>query len=91
MKEHYKAMSQKAAREGIGEPSNFSGGVYVTKNGSPELFIMTAEERAVELAEHYQELQDKALIKLLMMSHQDIQAGHTYSLEQALERLGGNN
>lgn len=84
-------MSQKAVREGIGEPSNFLGGVYVTKNGSPELFIMTAEERAVELAEQQQELQDKALMKLLMMSYQDIQAGRTYSLEQALERLGGNN
>ncbi|MGN5073410.1 hypothetical protein ACTG2C_00020 [Aeromonas veronii] len=59
MQELYRAISQKAAREGIGEPSNFSGGVYVTKNGSPELFIMTAEERAAELAEQQQELQDK--------------------------------
>ncbi len=91
MQPNYKAISQKAAREGIGEPSTFTGGVYVTKNGSPELFIMTAKERAAELAERYQEAQDRALIKLLVMSQQDIRAGNTYSLEKTLERLGGQN
>lgn len=91
MQPNYKAISQRVAREGIGEPSNFAGGVYVTKNGSPELFIMTAEERAIELAERQQELQDRALIKLIMLSKQDIRAGRTYSLEQTLARLGGNN
>jgi hypothetical protein len=50
---------------------------------------MTATERAAELAERYQEAQDRALIKLLVMSQQDIRAGHTYSLEKTLERLGG--
>jgi hypothetical protein len=38
-------MSQKSAREGLGNPELFQGGVYVTKNGLAELFVQTAEER----------------------------------------------
>jgi len=45
-----KAMSQRAAREALGTPESFSGGVYVTKNGTPELFITTAADRAQEQA-----------------------------------------
>jgi hypothetical protein len=44
-------MSQKSAREGLGNPELFQGGVYVTKNGLAELFVQTAEEREAELRE----------------------------------------
>lgn len=43
-------ISQKTARESLGTPVLFRGVVCVTKNGSPSLFIMTASERAEELA-----------------------------------------
>ena len=35
-------MSQKAAREGLGSPELFDGGVFVTKNGVAELFVQPA-------------------------------------------------
>ena len=35
MSEVVKAMSQRAAREALGTPEQFNGGVYVTKNGTP--------------------------------------------------------
>lgn len=50
-------ISQKSAREMLGTPQNFRGGVYVTKNGAAELFIQTAEEREAELVERHQQQQ----------------------------------
>ena len=60
-----KAMFLRAAREALGTPESFSGEVYVTKNGTPELFITTAADRAQELADLHQARDDKALVKLV--------------------------
>ncbi len=82
-----KAMSQRAAREALGTPESFSGGVYVTKNGTPELFITTAADRAQEQADLHQAREDKALVKLIALSVQDIAHGNTYSVDEALAKL----
>ncbi|MDN8683074.1 hypothetical protein Q0M91_14750, partial [Staphylococcus aureus] len=58
-------MSQKLAREGLGNPELFQGGVYITKNGQAELFVQTAEERQLELQEREKERQSNALLKLV--------------------------
>ena len=42
-------MSHKAVRESLSNPDLFKGGVYVTKNGTAELFIQPAAERQAEL------------------------------------------
>ena len=44
-------MSQKSAREGLGNPELFQGGVYVTKKRLAELFVKTAEDTESELRE----------------------------------------
>jgi hypothetical protein len=64
-------MSQKSAREGLGNPELFQGGVYVTKNGLAELFVQTAEEREAELRERERERQSNALLKLVMAAKRD--------------------
>lgn len=88
MKEIVKAMSQRAAREALGTPEHFTGGVYVTKNGTPELFITTVADRAQELAEQRQEREQKALVKLVALATQDIhQKGRSYSEDEALTLL----
>ncbi len=87
MRETIKAISQRAAREGLGTPELFNGGVYVTKNGTPELFITTAADRAQELAEQQQEREQKALVKLVALATQDITKGNTYTVDEALARL----
>ncbi|GKX54151.1 hypothetical protein SOASR030_02630 [Leminorella grimontii] len=79
-------ISQKAAREMLGMPENFSGGVYVTKNGVSELFIQTAAEREAELAAQASERQSNALLKLVMLSRQDIAEQKTMTPEEALKR-----
>lgn len=63
-------ISQKSAREMLGSPEQFRGGVFVTKNGSAELFIQTAEEREAELAERYQQ-QVNAMLKPVNLSQHD--------------------
>lgn len=80
-------MSQKAAREGLGNPELFEGGVYVTKNGVAELFVQTARERQVEEAERSRERQNNALLKLIMKAKQEAEEGNTMSPEDALQRL----
>jgi len=80
-------MSQKAARDGLGSPDLFRGGVLVTKNGTAELFIQTAEERAEELALRESERQTTALVRLVMLAKQDIEGGRTMSPEEALRRM----
>ncbi|WP_378080097.1 hypothetical protein ACFU5E_11065 [Aeromonas bestiarum] len=86
MRETIKVISLRAARKALGNPESFSGGIYVTKNGVPELFIFTAAERAQELAEQ-QELEQEALVKLVSLAIQDIVAGKTYTVDEALTRL----
>ncbi|CAK7005711.1 MAG: hypothetical protein MEPRV_00263 [Providencia sp.] len=78
-------MSQKAAREGLGNPELFKGGVFVTKNGQSELFIQTSVEREIELKER--ERQANALLKLVMAAKDDVKNKRTLSPEEALEKL----
>lgn len=78
-------MSQKAAREGLGNPELFKGGVFVTKNGQSELFIQTSVEREIELKER--ERQANALLKLVMAAKDDVKNKRTSSPEEALEKL----
>ncbi|HFZ1935388.1 hypothetical protein I5N09_18260 [Serratia marcescens] len=80
-------MSQKAAREGLGSPDLFEGGVYVTKNGVAELFVQTAAEREAEIRERNLERQSNALLKLTMMAKQEIKNQRGLSLEETLQRL----
>lgn len=82
-----KTMSQKAAREGVGNPDLFEGGVYVTKNGRAELFMQTAAEREAELAERQQQQQNDALFKILLRAKQDIANHRSCSPEEAKKRL----
>ncbi len=78
-------MSQKAAREGLGNPELFKRGVFVTKNGQSELFIQTSVEREIELKER--ERQANALLKLVMAAKDDVKNKRTLSPEEALEKL----
>ena len=80
-------MSQKSAREGLGNPELFQGGVYVTKNGSAELFVQTAAEREAELIERERERQSNALLKLVMTAKKEIKDGQGMSAEEALQKL----
>lgn len=81
MRKTVKAMSQRAAREALGTPDHFNGGVYVTKNGTPELFITTAADRA-------QEREQKALVKLVALATQDIgRKGRSNSEDEVLALL----
>lgn len=80
-------MSQKSAREGLGNPEIFQGGVYITKNGLAELFVQTAEERKLELKERENERQSNALLKLIMAAKMDIKNGRGMSTEEAKRRL----
>lgn len=83
MKDPAKAIS---LQEELENPESFNGELYVTKNGVPELFITTAD-CAQELAEIQQECEQKALVKLVTLATQDITAGKTHSLDDALVRL----
>jgi len=80
-------MSQKAVRENLGNPELFEGGVYVTKNGTAELFVQTAAEREAELAEREYQRQQDALFRILMRSKQDFVNNHKMTPEEALKRL----
>lgn len=79
-------ISQKTAREMLGTPQNFRGGVYVTKNGAAELFIQTAEEREAELAERHQLQQVNAMLKLVNLSQHDFENGRHESARELLAR-----
>ncbi len=80
-------MSQKAARDGLGTPELFKGGVFVTKNGTAELFIQTATEREEELAKLEHERQTAALVRLVMLAKQDVELGRTMSPAEVMKRL----
>jgi len=80
-------MSQKLARDSLGNAQTFEGGMYVTKNGVAELFIQTAAERQAELREIEQERNINALFKLTMIAKKEISEGKGMTPEEALERL----
>ncbi|GAA0328111.1 hypothetical protein L9H26_08220 [Morganella psychrotolerans] len=80
-------MSQKAVRESLGNPELFEGGVYVTKNGTAELFVQPAAERQAELAEREYQRQQDALFRILMRSKQDFINNRKMTPEEALKRL----
>lgn len=82
-----RAVSQRSARDTLGSPEMFRGGVFVTKNGTPELFIQTAEERMAELNERSNEQEQKALLRLVTLAKQDINRGNTLSADQMRGRL----
>ncbi|HEY2451955.1 MAG TPA: hypothetical protein VGI71_04910 [Scandinavium sp.] len=79
-------ISQKSAREMLGSPEQFRGGVYVTKNGAAELFIQTAEERDAELAERHQQQQINAMLKLVSLSQHDVEQGRFSNARELLAR-----
>ena len=80
-------MSQKLARDSLGNAQIFEGGMYVTKNGVAELFIQTAAERQAELREMEQERNINALFKLTMIAKKEISEGNGMTPEEVLERL----
>ncbi|ORM67942.1 hypothetical protein [Pantoea rwandensis] len=80
-------MSQKAAREGLGNPELFEGGVFITKNGVAELFVQTAAEREAELKKIEEERQINALFKLAMIAKQEINDDQGMTPEEVLARL----
>ncbi|AWA05055.1 hypothetical protein [Aeromonas hydrophila] len=80
-------ISQRAAREGLGTPEMFQGGVFVTKNGITELFIQTAEDRELELEALANDRENKALLRLVMLAQRDVTEGRTFSVQEAKERM----
>ncbi|KTS70657.1 MULTISPECIES: hypothetical protein [Pantoea] len=80
-------MSQKVARDSLGNAQNFEGGMYITKNGVAELFIQTAAEREAELRGIEEERNINALFKLAMLAKKEIADGKGMSPEEVLRRL----
>ncbi|MEJ4044355.1 hypothetical protein [Erwinia sp. SLM-02] len=77
-------ISQKAARDLLGSPENFRGGVFVTRNGTAELFIQTAAEREAELAEREADKQINAMLRLVGLSKQEFARNESLSAEELL-------
>ena len=75
------------AKQRMDAQSGFQEGAFVSKNGVPALFIMSAEQRENEQASLHQLKEEMALVKLIARSQQDIAEGRTYTVEEALERL----
>lgn len=80
-------MSQKLARDSLGNAETFEGGIYVTKNGVAELFIQTAAEREAEVREMQQERNINALFKLATQAKKEIAEGKGMTPEDVLGRL----
>lgn len=80
-------MSQKLARDSLGNAETFEGGIYVTKNGIAELFIQTAAEREAEVREMQQDRNINALFKLAMQAKKEIAEGKGMTPEDVLGRL----
>lgn len=70
----------------LGTPELFKGGVYITKNGTTELFIQTADEREAELAERHLHMETAAMLKLVGLSQRDYEEGRFSSGRDALAR-----
>lgn len=82
-----KTMSQKLARDSLGNAETFEGGIYVTKNGVAELFIQTAAEREAEVREMQQDRNINTLFKLAMQAKKEIAEGKGMTPEEVLGRL----
>lgn len=80
-------MSQRSAKEKLGDPEAFQGGCVVTKNGVAELYIQTAEERQQEEQLLHAERQANALLKLAVMAKEDAINGRVHTKEAVLKRL----
>lgn len=80
-------MSQKLARDSLGNAETFAGGVYVTKNGVAELFIQTAAERDAELREMQEERNINALFKLATLAKKEIEDGKGMTPDEARRKL----
>lgn len=80
-------MSQKLARDSLGNAETFAGGVYVTKNGIAELFIQTAAERDGELREMQEERNINALFKLATLAKKEIEDGKGMTPDEARRKL----
>jgi len=80
-------MSQKLARDSLGNAAAFEVGVYVTKNGVSELFIQTAAERQAEIREIEQERNINALFKLALQAKKEVADGKGMTPEDVLGRL----
>ena len=80
-------MSQKLARDSLGNAEAFKGGFYITKNGVAELFIQTAAEREAELREIEQDRNINALFKLAMMAKKEIADGKGMTPDEVLGKL----
>ncbi|CAI2041192.1 Uncharacterised protein [Serratia fonticola] len=82
-----KTMSQKLARDSLGNAETFEGGIYATKNGVAELFIQTAAEREAEVREMQQDRNINTLFKLAMQAKKEIAEGKGMTPEEVLGRL----
>ncbi|WP_070971293.1 hypothetical protein [Vibrio sonorensis] len=82
-----RTMSQRAAKDCLGSPDEFKGGCVITKNGTAQLYIQTAEEREQEERAIQADRQANALLKLAMMAKEDVAADRVHTKEQVLERL----
>lgn len=80
-------ISQRTAKDNLGNPEVFKGGCLVTKNGVAELFIQTAEERQQEEKAQQANMQANALLKLAMMAKEDVYKGRVASKDDVLKRL----
>ncbi|MGV7961761.1 hypothetical protein QPK13_11825 [Photorhabdus tasmaniensis] len=77
-------ISQKAARDLLGTPEYFEGGVFVSRNGKAELFIQTASDREAELARQKEDEQINAMLKLVALSQKDVENGDVMTPEELL-------
>lgn len=83
----YQTISQRTAKDNLGNPEVFRGGCLVTKNGVAELFIQTAHERQQEENTQQADRQATALLKLAMMAKDDVTAGRVATKDDVLVRL----
>ena len=70
-------MSQKSAREGLGNPELFQGGVYVTKNGYGDMVIMSMEI-------YESTMKQIAMYRDIEISEKQIEAGQVKDARTAL-------
>ena len=80
-------MSVSTARNMLGNPEAFTGGVFATVNGVDSLYICTAEERKAELEERARDAQLLKEISSTIRGLNDVVEGRVLTPEQVRERL----